>query len=104
MRKQIMAIMMDASLSDAEKARKRQDLLMGTWSKPAAAEDAKAGAKEDKKAKPPAKGACASTAAHVGGTNARLILSAWADLAVCRQRRGSRSRGLRRRWRQRFAG
>lgn len=50
MRKAIMAIMMDTSMSEEEKSSKRQDLLMGRWSKPA----------EDKKAEgdKPTKGAC----------------------------------------------
>jgi len=40
MRRRIMAIMMDTSMNDAEKARARQELMTGGWSKPAPSADA----------------------------------------------------------------
>ncbi|KAK9812690.1 hypothetical protein WJX72_002129 [[Myrmecia] bisecta] len=40
LRKKIMAIQMDASLSDAEKAVKRQELMSGAWKQPQKTEDA----------------------------------------------------------------
>ena len=49
MRAKIMAIMTDKSLTDEEKGRKRQELLMGRWAKPAI--------EEEPSAKKPAKGA-----------------------------------------------
>ena len=41
MRAKIMAIMTDKTLTDVEKGRKRQELLMGRWAKPATDEPAK---------------------------------------------------------------
>lgn len=38
LRKRITQIQLDQSLSDAEKAKKRQELLSGRWSQPAAKE------------------------------------------------------------------
>ena len=38
MRAKIMAIMTDKTLTDVEKGRKRQELLMGRWAKPVAEE------------------------------------------------------------------
>lgn len=34
LRSKIMAIMRDPNMTDEEKARKRQEVMMGTWSKP----------------------------------------------------------------------
>lgn len=48
MRSKIMAIMMDKSLSEEEKGRKRQALLMGRWAQPVAEEPA--AKKQDKAA------------------------------------------------------
>lgn len=42
LRSKIMAIMTDTSLTDVEKAQKRQELMSGMWSKPASAEGASA--------------------------------------------------------------
>lgn len=52
LRSKIMAIMRDTTMTEQEKARKRQELLMGNWAKPAAS----APEKEEQEAKKGAKG------------------------------------------------
>jgi hypothetical protein len=46
-RRAIIAIMRDATLSDAEKARKRQELMMGSWAAKAAASSAGTGTSDE---------------------------------------------------------
>jgi hypothetical protein len=61
LRAKIMAIMRDTSLSDAEKSRKRQELMCGGWAKPAAPAD-KSGARRDQPARLPLRRGGVSTA------------------------------------------